>query len=380
MRGNIFVTPLCSKNKCNCVLDLVRNDDPFNTEPQNKYKCVKCGNIIIIDQTIEKLADDFAKIYNAEKYKNAEIINIDGELIKIQRTEQTDKNYWIDAKLSKNQKGDVQLMILAGNKENKSKTQLFIDPKNEKVSFDQNNDHPEKVFAKVSAIFKQSQSTINSTSNLNKKSYKSAKDFFDNLLSIFDIASDEVSYLVLSYSKFKQLNESLKNNKDNKYDRADVRVYVSHMVISVFRQIDMRDDVASLRKVLNEIYEYGSKYITRGWFVSKYNDDEDKNSLNNRISESFGENDFEKYSIDGMLDIKKIQDDINKLDEVTREIKNFRHKRIAHMDKNNNIKFNVSFDDLYLAIETIDKLTVKYVGLLKQGFVVGGTMLPTVQN
>jgi len=52
------------------------------------------------------------------------------------------------------------LMVLAGSKKDKDKAQLFIDPKNEKLTFDQNNDHPSEVFCKVEATFKKSVSEI----------------------------------------------------------------------------------------------------------------------------------------------------------------------------------------------------------------------------
>ena len=51
-------------------------------------------------------------------------------------------------------------MVLAGSKKQKDKTQLFLDPSNEKLTFDQNNDHPRKIFAKVIAVFKGSKSGI----------------------------------------------------------------------------------------------------------------------------------------------------------------------------------------------------------------------------
>ena len=102
-------------------------------------------------------------ILESQKYKDAEIINIDGELVRIQRLQESDNDYWIDAKLSKNKKGEVQLMVLAGSKKSKDKTQLFLDPKNERLAFDQNNEHPTNIFAKVVGTFKNSKSEIHSS-------------------------------------------------------------------------------------------------------------------------------------------------------------------------------------------------------------------------
>jgi len=41
-----------------------------------------------------------------------------------------------------------------------SKVQLFLDPQNDRLSFDQNNEHPVRIFAKVIAIFKNSKTEI----------------------------------------------------------------------------------------------------------------------------------------------------------------------------------------------------------------------------
>ena len=114
---------------------------------------------------MEDKANDFLSVRDSLKYKDAEIINIDGELIRVQRKEIKDKDYWIDVKMSKNKKDELQLMILAGSKKSKDKIQLFIDPQNERLAFDQNNEHPSKIFTKVIGIFKNSKSEIHSEKN-----------------------------------------------------------------------------------------------------------------------------------------------------------------------------------------------------------------------
>jgi hypothetical protein len=80
----------------------------------------------------------------------------------VQREQITDPDYWADIKISKNRKGEVQLMVLAGSKKEKDKAQLFVEPKNERLAFDQNNSHPREVFAVVEATFKSSKQTIKS--------------------------------------------------------------------------------------------------------------------------------------------------------------------------------------------------------------------------
>lgn len=157
MNGNPEPIVHCPIQRCHCILR--KSKEPY-VLGEYKYFCIKCGFKIILNKSIEEKGIDFMDVFLSQEYKDADIINIDGELIKVQKQEQKDNDYWIEAKLSKNRKGQVQLMILAGSKKEKDKTQLFLEPITEKLTFDQNNDHPRKIFAIVTAIFKNSKSEI----------------------------------------------------------------------------------------------------------------------------------------------------------------------------------------------------------------------------
>lgn len=150
-------TPLCPKQKCNCRIKKGLGD---YREGEYHYRCSQCDFEITLKKPIEDVASDLLEIVESQKYKSAEIINIDGELVRVQREEVTDNDYWVDVKLSKTKKGEVQLMVLAGSKKSKDKAQLFLDPQKERLSFDQTNDHPGKIFSKVVAIFRNSKSEI----------------------------------------------------------------------------------------------------------------------------------------------------------------------------------------------------------------------------
>ena len=149
--------PLCPKQKCNCRLK--KSKETYSIG-EYKYNCVRCDFKITLNKSIEDKASDLIDIIESQKYKDAEIINLDGELVRVLREEQKDLDYWVDVKISKNRKDEVQLMVLAGSKKEKNKTQLFLDPQNEKVSFDQNNNHPKEIFSKVVATFKDSKTEI----------------------------------------------------------------------------------------------------------------------------------------------------------------------------------------------------------------------------
>ncbi|MEW6617627.1 MAG: hypothetical protein AB1333_04405 [Patescibacteria group bacterium] len=161
LNGNPDYVALCPKNKCHC--ELKKSKEKYSMG-EYKYDCIQCDFKITLEKSIEEKALDLVNIIESQKYKDAEIINLDGELVRVQRKQITDTDYWADVKISKNKKDEVQLMILAGSKSNKDKTQLFLDPKNQRFAFDQNNDHPTKVFAKVVAKFKNSKFEISDKS------------------------------------------------------------------------------------------------------------------------------------------------------------------------------------------------------------------------
>lgn len=157
INGNSTPFSMCPKQKCNCRL--IKSKDTYSVG-EYKYKCIRCDFKITLNKPMEDKANDFIFVLDSLKYRDAEIVNIDGELIRIQRKEEKDNDYWIDTKISKNKKGELQLMVLAGSKKDDDKVQLFLDPKNERLSFDQNNDHPKEIFAKVTAVFKSSRSEM----------------------------------------------------------------------------------------------------------------------------------------------------------------------------------------------------------------------------
>jgi hypothetical protein len=148
---------LCPAPNCFCELDLQENS--YN---EYIYKCIKCEFKITLNRSIFEKAYDVRKILESDQYKNSEIINLDGDSIRVSRQQIDDFDYWADVKISKNKKGQIQLMVLAGSKKENDKAQLFIEPKNEKLSFDQNNLHPKEVFVRVDAIFRDSNHSIKS--------------------------------------------------------------------------------------------------------------------------------------------------------------------------------------------------------------------------
>ncbi len=153
------VIALCPKK--NCHGKLIKDIGAKYKHGEWKYKCIVCDCKITLNKSIEEEGKIFLHRLESQKYKDAELIKIDDELIKLTESElKDDKDYWITAKLSENKRGNKQLMILVGSKREEDKTQLFIDIANEKLSFDQNNIHPKEIFTKVVATFKTTKSIV----------------------------------------------------------------------------------------------------------------------------------------------------------------------------------------------------------------------------
>ncbi len=166
--------------KARCPVDKCE----LNIDPKYKshLSCPKCDLQIRLNKSFYEKKDDALKIMQSNYFKDAEIVNIDGEMIKINKEVIKDSDYWIEAKVSKSIKGVKQLMILIGSRKEKDKTQLFIDIDNEKLSFDQNNKHPKEILTKVVATFKDTESKIE-RKRVNKiKKYWKILDIFKQKL------------------------------------------------------------------------------------------------------------------------------------------------------------------------------------------------------
>jgi len=81
------------------------------------------------------------------------VINLDDQAIPVAKETLKDTDYWVEAKVTESKSG-TRLIVWAGSKKDKNKTQLFVEPGIKRMSFDQNDDHPNEVFTKVEATFK----------------------------------------------------------------------------------------------------------------------------------------------------------------------------------------------------------------------------------
>jgi hypothetical protein len=153
-----FVKGVGSIVKCRCPNDKCELN--INSKYKDLLSCPKCDFHIELDKSYYEKEKDALKIIASDYWKDAEVVNIDGEVIKVGKEIIKDPDYWVKAYISKSIKGVKQLMVLVGSKKEDDKVQLFIDIDNEKLSFDQNNRHPKELLTKVTAEFKGSKSQM----------------------------------------------------------------------------------------------------------------------------------------------------------------------------------------------------------------------------
>lgn len=78
--------------------------------------------------------------------------------------------------------------------------------------------------------------------------------------------------------------------------------------------------------------------------------------------------DFQRFAIKNgsQIDRRRVKKDIADLKRITKPIVKYMHKVVAHKNKRQ-ISIKATVNDLYIAIDFIEKLVIKYNLLLTQG-------------
>jgi uncharacterized protein YbaR (Trm112 family) len=101
-----------------------------------------------------KYQDHFKAALEAASLKDADIVDIDGYQVPIakSRPPQEDSEYWVEARINDTKRGK-QLVVYAAKRGTHDKAQIFVDLEHDKITFDQNNMHPNDVFMKLTGEF-----------------------------------------------------------------------------------------------------------------------------------------------------------------------------------------------------------------------------------
>lgn len=158
-------------------------------------------------------------------------------------------------------------------------------------------------------------------------------------------------YQIEELEKIIRANENVKKSVGSFWEHYKLN-YTYFAISKIFHQIDEHSDSSSLINLLRSLLG-NYKTITVKWWIG------DGMALS---SETF----CEEFGKSGYLDPELVRQDINSLESITKEIRKFRHKRIAHKSKNKTFDYKISNTRLNEAIAVIEKLIIKYQLLLTQ--------------
>ena len=120
-------------------------------------RCLEGPHRIFLDKTPSAIRKLLSRRLDSKKYQEAEIFDIDGYLVPASKEKQLKtkgSEYAITAQVKKSDKKGEQIVIYVGKKGIQGKSQIFVDPKYGKLTFDQNDINPKDIFVKLEATFR----------------------------------------------------------------------------------------------------------------------------------------------------------------------------------------------------------------------------------
>lgn len=188
----------------------------------------------------------------------------------------------------------------------------------------------------------------------------------------FYIIADEISQLVEDKYYFEKYKEYIKKSKniDKNHDFL-IFISVNYQLLAVnnvCKQVNDRKDVESLINLLNEI-KNNRNLFTLDWYKKQWKNKAVSKDFRQKMSEGY----FKQFSTqnNNRISCKKINKDIKnieiaingkrfgKIRQSIRSLRKYRNKRIAHFDKGKP-KINTPVNDLYKAIDLLEKIVLKY--------------------
>lgn len=153
---NDDMTIICTKHKL-VVDEEIEYDDFGSPMPTMNLECPEGPHTIVLDRTPKEIRKYIRRKIESKKYQEAKYFDIDGYLVpasKEAKVKTESGDYFVTTQVMNSEKKGEQIVIYAGKKGAKYKSQIFIDPKHGKITFDQNDINPKDVFVKIEATFR----------------------------------------------------------------------------------------------------------------------------------------------------------------------------------------------------------------------------------
>lgn len=125
----------------------------YLSETKN-LKCAECASAHLIPRQFQHEQQYVLDKVDSKIFKSMRFINIDDEAVPLSEDKKSSKNnkYFVTAILIESRIGK-RVVVYAGEKGKKEKTQIFIEPEIKRLAFDQKDLHPTDVFVKLEATF-----------------------------------------------------------------------------------------------------------------------------------------------------------------------------------------------------------------------------------
>lgn len=151
-KHNNTAIPVCPKDYIK--LTSVGVDDLFADKVFHELKCEECNAVYSFDRTIFNEKEYVVEKVLALDRKKYEIIDVDGIQTPVTKKVKIDPShkFFCTAQIRSSKRGP-QVVIYAGEKGSKKKSQIFISGEERRLSFDQNDMNPTEVFSKITAEF-----------------------------------------------------------------------------------------------------------------------------------------------------------------------------------------------------------------------------------
>lgn len=141
------IEPICPKHR----LKMYPVSNDYST---HILLCEECAEGYQLPRLIYKEKQYIQDKLESKSFRNMKILNIDDEAVPVAEAKASSKDnkFFVTAVLTESRVGK-RLIVYAGEKGREQKTQIFVEPDIKRLSFDQNNLHPNDVFVKIEGVF-----------------------------------------------------------------------------------------------------------------------------------------------------------------------------------------------------------------------------------
>lgn len=131
----------------------LRKHVPLSSSKSLELECLEGSHHIEMLREYSRQEKYVGDKIDAQIFEKMTYINLDDTAVPVAKEELRNTDWWVKAKVTDSKAG-TRLIVWAGSKAAKNKTQLFVEPALKRLSFDQHDDHPTEVFTKIEATFK----------------------------------------------------------------------------------------------------------------------------------------------------------------------------------------------------------------------------------